>query len=402
MADDVKLTMGHAAAAVQPGESILRPLLEPGVRLEGVYIHVPFCFHKCHYCDFYSFVDTRDQQGAFTARLCDELRTVGPSIRSRVRTIFIGGGTPTLLAVEHWRRLLDVLRETLPLDEALEFTVEANPETVTPELARVLVEGGVNRVSLGAQSFQPELLRQLERWHDPANVARSMVILRDAGVKQLNLDLIFAIPTQTLDDWRADLETALALTPEHLSCYGLMYEPNTPLTVKLRAGRIVRAEEDLEADMYELLLGVTASAGFEQYEISNFAKPGSACQHNLVYWRNENWWAFGPSASGHVDGLRWKNVPRLGDYLAHRPWAPIMDVERLDESARIGEWLMLRLRLNEGIAREELAARLVSGDQRWVVIARHVEIGLLGWRDDRLMLTSRGRLVADEVLADLV
>ena len=388
-----------------------RPAQGSPLRVESAYIHVPFCFHKCHYCDFYSFVDTRDQQGAFTERLVREIQAVGSGQDRPLKTLFIGGGTPTLLAPGHWKTLLAALDEHLPIASGgpggpggpgAEFTVEANPETLTAELVDVLVAGGVNRLSIGCQSFNPVHLKTLERWHDPANVERAVDIARRGGITNINLDLIFAIPGQTLSDWTDDLVRAVDLGPMHLSCYGLMYEPNTALTKRVQLGQVVPTEDDLEAEMYEAALAVLEARGFVQYEISNWSLPGRECRHNLAYWRNENWWALGPSASGHLDGLRWKNLPRLGDYLASLDWPPIVDVEMLPETERTGELLMLRLRLNEGVPLTLLDALLTSADPRRHVIARHEAAGLLERTDTHLRLTPRGRLLADSVLSDLV
>jgi len=372
--------------------------------IRGAYLHVPFCFHKCHYCDFYSIVDRHDRQEAFARRLAAELAAAKPWITQPLETIFIGGGTPTLLRADLWRDvLLPAIHANLPLLHDAEFTVEANPETVTAELAAVLVHGGVNRISIGAQSFNPTHLKTLERWHDPANVARSTSILRDAGIENLNLDLIFAIPGQSLDDWQSDLDAALAVGPTHLSCYGLTYEPNTPMTAKLRAGRFARADEPLEADMFEAAIDRLAAAGFEHYEVSNWAMVGMQCRHNLLYWNNANWWPFGPSASGHVNGVRWKNVPRLGEYLDHGPWPRIVDAEQLDAAARVGEILMLRLRLRKGLDASELNELLrndVAG--RAMAIQRHLDQGLLERADGHVRLTAAGLMLADTVLGDLI
>jgi len=382
----------------------------PGIA--GAYLHIPFCFHKCHYCDFYSIVDNQDRQAAFTDRLIEELQAIGELINEPVETRFVGGGTPTLLRPELWQRLLPAVRRYLPLREGGEFTVEANPETVTPELASILMAGGVNRVSVGCQSFNPGHLKTLERWHDPANVRRSVDILRAAGITNLNLDLIFAVPGQSLEDWLADLDRALELEPSHLSCYGLVYEPNTPLTVKMKAGRITPAEQDLEAAMYEATIDRLNAAGFEHYEISNWARrsaegrASARCRHNMIYWTNRNWWAIGPSASGHVNGLRWKNVPRLGEYLDHGPLPPVMDVERFDAATVAGEQFMLGLRLMEGLHVVEVERLLqLSADlqsPRREAIERHVRHGLLERRDDHLRLSRPGLMLANTVLEDLI
>jgi len=366
-------------------------------------MHVPFCVHKCHYCDFYSIVDNRQRQSIFVDRLVRDIEAARPWLIVPLVTIFVGGGTPTLLETNEWKKLGDVMRRLLPVSPHGEFTVEANPETVTRELADVLVAVGVNRVSIGAQSFNPQHLRMLERQHDPANVDRSVATLRSAGIRNINIDLIFGIPGQTLAEWRSDLDRVLALEPEHMSCYGLTYEPNTPMTVRLQMGQFERIDEALEAQMYELTMDTLASNGYEHYEISNWAKPGRRCRHNLAYWRNENWWALGPSASGHMNGVRWKNIPRLGEYLDHAGASglpPVMDIESLDADGRAGEKLMLQMRLLEGIAAHELDPLL--NDARRSALRRHRDAGLLEEDARGIRLSRKGLLLADTVLADLI
>lgn len=387
--------------------------------VRGLYVHIPFCFHKCHYCDFYSIVDSQDRQSAFADRLVTELEAAAVFVEQSVETIFVGGGTPTLLKPHLWQRLLEAIHRWTPLANGGEFTVEANPETVTPELAEVLAEGGVNRVSIGCQSFNPKHLTTLERWHEPRNVERSVDILRAAGIVNLNLDLIYAVPGQTLVEWQADLDAALALQPSHLSCYGLMYEPNTPLTVRVRQGQIQPAEQDLEAAMYEATIERLAAAGFEHYEISNWARlddshsssraaagaSSNRCRHNMLYWSNANWWPLGPSASGHIDGVRWKNVPRLGEYLEYGPLPPILDVERVDEDTRIGERFMLGLRMIEGLLHDEVDWLLERGSraaERRAAIQCHINTGLLERTETSLRLSRSGLMLADSVLADLI
>ena len=399
-----KAVQGSSCPTTIADLDVLGELSDGTAAPQGIYGHVPFCFHKCHYCDFYSLVDRRDRQPMFVQRLTEELRLVGPYFKRPLRTIFFGGGTPTLLAAEHWRTVLDAVRDNLSLESGYEFTLEANPETVHAELLAVLVDGGVNRLSLGAQSFQPKQLEALERWHDPANVERSVKLARAAGIWNINLDLIFAIPGQSLNAWLADLDTAVALEPTHFSCYNLTYESNTPMTAKMRSGAIRPVENEVEAQMYEATIERLAEAGFEHYEISNWARPGYRCRHNMMYWENENWWPLGPSAAGHIAGTRWRNVPRLDAYLAQGSWPPICDVEQLDADGRVGEELMLRLRLIDGVALDRLDELLAVGQrgpQRMAAIAQHIDGGLLQRTSDRLKLTKRGLLLADLVLADL-
>lgn len=401
-------------AAPAPTAAEAFRLARPGTsRVRGLYVHVPFCFHKCHYCDFYSFVDQEDRQPAYVARLlgeADRARELG-AIDAPLETIFVGGGTPTFLRPPLLQELLSGLARRLPLAPAasgLEWTVEANPETVTEEVAAILVASGVNRVSLGAQSFHPDLLATLERWHDPASVARAVGHLRRAGIRRINLDLIFGIPGGTLAAWESDLDQALALGPEHLSCYGLTYEPNTALTKRLELRQVEPCDEDLEAAMYETTLDRLEAAGFHGYEISNFAKPGEACRHNLLYWTNADWWALGPSASAHVQGIRWKNVPRLGTWLASEASgeraSPVVDVEQVDASTRAGELLMLGLRLREGMAGADVEACCIGPEAaaRRRAIDAALARGLLETVDGRLRFTRSGLLLADEVLSELV
>lgn len=387
----------------------------------SLYIHIPFCFHKCHYCDFYSFVDARDLQADFTAALERELRALAdaarrdPDLQPPLETIFVGGGTPSLLAPQHWRSLLRTLHDAFDLaplrDPGGEFTVECNPETVTPELMTILVESGVTRISVGAQSFNTAHLKTLERWHDPENVPRALERARDAGIRRLSIDLIHAIPGQTLDQWAADLDAALALAPalEHLSCYTLTYEPNTAMTQRLRKGEFIPADEDLEADMYDHTLAQLRNAGFDRYEVSNFSRPGAECRHNLVYWRQGQWLAAGPSASAHIAGARWKNIPRITEWMAGiaatRGHSPIIDYEPPDPRRALAERIMTGLRLAEGLDASAIteAARTLDAESSLTArIQRFIDLGLIESRADRWMLTDRGFLQADGIASEII
>ena len=336
--------------------------------------------------------------------LLSELNQAAAIRETGFETIFVGGGTPTTLPVQELSRLLSRLRELATGDAGLEFTVEANPATVTRDTAEVMVACGVNRVSVGAQSFDRSELRVLERIHQPPQVAQTIQICRDAGIAQVNLDLIFAVPGQNLDSWRRNLDTAIGLRPDHLSCYALTYERGTPLFDQRAAGEVIALDEDAEADMYELTIDHLAAAGYAQYEISNFARPGCECRHNLVYWRNQPYLGIGPSAAGFVDGVRYKNVPDHAEYaraVAERR-TPRITEERLSLDQRARETMMLLLRLNEGVDRREFARRF--GHDPTVLFGeatrKHVELGLMDLSDERIVLTRRGRLVANAVVAD--
>ncbi|MCE2875367.1 MAG: radical SAM family heme chaperone HemW [Planctomycetaceae bacterium] len=385
--------------------SLSAALAQGGGNFRGAYVHVPFCRHKCHYCDFYSFVDGDGRADAYVDRALAEMAAWKPLVNGSLRTLFVGGGTPTMLAPAQLGKLLGGLRTSFHWDEGAEWTVEANPETVTPEIAATLRASGVTRVSMGAQSFQPRLLQALERHHDPASVVRAVQHLRAAGIEQVNVDLIYAIPGGTLEEWHDDLKQALALQPDHVSCYGLMYESNTPLGQRHAKGQVASAPEELEVAMHHAACEALGAAGFDHYEISNWSLPGRRCRHNELYWRNEDWLTVGPSASGHASGLRWRNVPRLGDWLADGPWAPVQDVERLNDDGQVGEAFMMGLRLIAGMPHdrvERLLARGTKGTVRRLAIARHTESGLLEHTPTALRLSSHGRLLASEVAIDLL
>lgn len=410
--------------AATAADALRRPTHHPPI--ESLYIHTPFCVHKCHYCDFYSFVDTRDQQGAFVDRLIDELGALAPHAARPLRTIFVGGGTPSLLRPELWQRVLAALDRNFDLStirragagEEPEFTVECNPESVTPELMSILRAGGVNRVSIGAQSFHPAHLKTLERWHNPENVARAIELARAAGIPRQSIDLIFAIPGQTLDDWSKDLDRAVALGTTHLSCYNLTYEPNTAMTRRLEMGEFEPVADELEESMFVHTVERLRCAGLERYEVSNFARSGHESRHNLAYWMQEQWLAAGPSASGHAlagehsaaGSHRWKNVPRLGDYLASaNGFSPVIDHEAADPPRLLRERIMMGLRLARGLDASEILASAERLDPAGAARLRreaerardrgHLRIDA---RSGRWSLTDSGFLFADTIASDLM
>ncbi len=396
-------------------------LASPHAPARSLYLHVPFCFHKCHYCDFYSIVDTGDRHEAFVRTLVRELETLAPYATAPIETIFVGGGTPTLLAPAHWRELLSHLHRLFDLapirSGAGEFTIECNPETATPELFDVLVAGGVNRVSIGAQSFNETHLATLERWHDPASVPRALAVAAAAGVERRSVDLIYAIPGQTLAEWEDDLSRALALDPGvgHVSAYALTYEPNTAMTMRLRLGDFEAIDEDLEASMFEHTARRLSAAGFERYEVSNFARTdaaGGPSRHNLAYWRGGSWLAAGPSASGHVrteqGGWRWKNAPRLTDWqrgVEATGFSPVDDLEPPDPARALAETIMLGLRLSEGLDADDTLARaraIGAADAMDDAIRAETDAGRLEFRAGRLVLSDAGWLHADGVAGELM
>jgi oxygen-independent coproporphyrinogen-3 oxidase len=371
--------------------------------VKSVYIHVPFCFHKCHYCDFYSIAGGEDQYDDFINQLSTELEYVGEHL-NEIETIFVGGGTPTIFDINLFDAMLHAIATYIPRTQACEWTIEANPETVTGDKANAMALNGVNRVSIGAQSFDLGLLKALERWHDPSSVTRAVEFVRDAGIENINLDIIYAIPTETELQLQQDLSQVLALRPTHLSCYSLIYEPNTPLRTRLDRGDVQRIAHELEATMFDTVREVLLREGYEHYEISNFAKSGYTCKHNIAYWTDQSWWPFGPSASGHLAGRRWKNTPRISDYICGSPLPPIVDVERLCPDRSAGESFMVGLRMLQGMEERWVETLIEQSTNNWRrdVIEQYIQQGLLQWQDSQLSLTLKGLRYADTVILALL
>lgn len=330
----------------------------PNAPVHGLYVHVPFCFHKCHYCDFYSIThQSAERMGEFVDALLIEARTwvTGDRPTPKPRTIFFGGGTPSLLPIEQMDRLLAGLASTYDLSNVAEWTVEVNPATTDLAYLQMLRSHGVDRLSFGGQSFNREELKTLERHHDPDDVPASIALARLAGFSRLNVDLIYAIPGQSLASWQRSLEQAVSLGLDHYSCYGLTYEPNTPLAVKRRLGQVLAAEESLEIEMFRLTRSLLRDAGIKGYEISNYARPGQESLHNLTYWLGHNYIGLGPSAASHLAGHRFKNLAHLSAWQADAANGRLAleEYESLSEAARIGERAMLLLRLSRGVSYDD-------------------------------------------------
>lgn len=379
----------------------------PLARVDGLYVHVPFCFHKCHYCDFYSITrQSPERMVAFVDRLLAEAAMWSASAGGLIRTVFFGGGTPSLLPIDQMARLIDGLRQRLDLSGVAEWTIECNPATVSAEYCWMLRERGVDRLSFGAQSFHKPELATLERHHDPDDVPRSVELARAAGFKRLNLDLIYAIPGQSLESWMNNLERALAIGTTHLSCYGLTYELNTPIAVKKRLGLLVETEESVELQMLHATRSRLRSANLNPYEISNYAADGQECQHNLMYWTGGNYLALGPSGASHLDGHRWKNRPHLGEWESaiDARKLPAAEYEVLSPLQRAGELAMLMLRLSGGLRFNVFADR-TGLDARTVYASTAdnlLTIGLIELTDDAFRLTEKGLNVADAVAAEFL
>ena len=379
-----------------------------GSRL-GMYVHVPFCAVRCGYCDFNTYTLTELGPGASTSTFVDSAlveldvaaRVLGPAA-GPVDTVFVGGGTPTLLPAADLVRCVDGIRQRFGLAPGAEVTTEANPDSVTAADLEVLAAGGFTRVSIGMQSVVPHVLRTLERTHDPARVATAVAGAKAAGLAT-SVDLIYGTPGESLADWRASLDAAVALEPDHVSAYALVVEEGTKLAAQVRRGEVAMPEGDDEADKYELADHVLAQAGYDWYEVSNWSRDDSGrCRHNEGYWRGDAWWGVGPGAHSHVGGVRWWNVKHPRTYAARlaEGASPAAGRETLTAEQRHDEEVLLGVRLREGLPVDVLdpAGR--------TAVAGLVADGLVDGRaavgDRRVVLTLRGRLLADTVVRRLL
>jgi oxygen-independent coproporphyrinogen III oxidase len=360
-----------------------------GVR--HLYVHLPFCAHRCGYCDFVTLVGRRDGHGAYVQALLRELRLERGHLAETVETVFLGGGTPTFTEPAALATLLAAL------PPAEEVTVEANPETVTPELARLLREGGVTRVSLGVQSFDARLLAVLERQARPDDVRRAFYHLRDARFDNISLDLIYGIPGQSPADLERDLGKALALAPEHLSCYELEAKPGTRFT-HAWGEELTRQAEAMEG-YFELVVETLVGAGYRWYETANFCRDGRRARHNLGYWWGRDYLGIGIGAVSTVGGVRWRNAPKLGAYLSAlgEGRRPPREVEALDEATRLRERLLLGLRLDEPLRLVDLP-EAIDVD----AVARLERLDLVSVANGALALTHRGRFLGGGVTAEIM
>jgi len=369
----------------------------------AAYIHVPFCRHRCGYCNFTLVAGRDDLIGDYLRAI--ELELAGLGSPHEVDTLYFGGGTPTHLSPTQICRLAECVLGWHPLAPGYEWTVEANPAEVDPAMIGTLRELGVTRLSLGGQSFRPEKLRLLERDHEATHIRRSMELAHQAGL-QVSLDLIFAAPGETFDQWLADLDAAISLAPEHISTYGLTFERGTAFWSRRERGELSSIDEELERSMYAAAIDRLTDACFEHYEVSNFARPGRRSRHNEVYWSGNGYYAAGPGASRYVDGVRETNHRSTTTYL-HRVLAgesPVAEREQLDPEARARELLVFSLRRLEGISTKDFAARTgydidaLAG----MTLQKYIKLGLFSNDDGRLQLTREGLFVSDAIWPEIL
>jgi len=373
----------------------------------SLYIHIPYCRSKCGYCDFNSFPGREAEYENYAQALLAELEFRGSELEhAAVPSIFFGGGTPTILRGELLSSILARCVKAFNIAPEAEISVEANPETVSPELFDALLAVGFNRLSLGVQSFDDESLRRLGRIHDGDSAVKGIRLAAEAGFKNVSLDLMFGLPAQEVSQWDRDLETALSHAPQHISAYGLKIEEKTPFDRLRKMGIITLPDEEACSDMYSLAVEKLTAEGYEHYEISNFAKPGFRCRHNVNYWRNGQYLGLGAGAHSYLKGERSANIKAPGDYMTKMAegGSALEFRERLSPRAALGEALMLGLRLTEGIDVEDYGNKYgIDFNREYGSTVKELcEEGLLEMEGRCLRLSRSGILLSDEVFIRLV
>ncbi len=366
----------------------------------GIYIHVPFCVTRCGYCDFNTYTPSELAQADSTESWMNALLTeidlsmLQLADKSVVNSIFLGGGTPSLLSAKIIKNIFGKLKVNFEFSKNVEITIEANPDTVNEDIAQTWLDVGINRVSLGMQSADQNILNTLDRTHNPINVKKAVEIIKKIGIGNFSLDLIYGTPGEDLESWNKTLEAALALQPPHISAYALTIESGTALHRRLQAGKINGINSDDQADKYLLADKLLSENGLNWYEISNWSKPGFESQHNLNYWTNKNWWGYGPGAHSHLAGTRWWNVKHPATYSSQllSKKTAVAESEELTSSQKELEEIMLKMRIRESNLIEFVPKNLLAQ-----------------WRDenlvknvaDRLELTPQGRLMLDSLIHQL-
>ena len=372
----------------------------------GLYIHVPFCRSKCQYCDFYSLTCKDDKSiETYIRAICDHIKESGPLTPGyKVDTIYFGGGTPSFLGADALATILTTIRRGFDVDPNAEITLEANPDAVSDQLLRRVRAEGFNRISLGVQTDDDELLKKLGRPHDYAQVVSAVQRIRKAGFKNLSLDLMYGLPGQTLLNWKDTLERVITLGPDHISCYALKVEENTPLYACKDILNI--ADDDTQAEMYLAGVEILRSHGFRQYEISNFARKGLYSRHNMKYWTGGEYLGFGPAASSDFGGRRFTTIRDLQGYVngIQTGGSVLEEVDEVPQRERAGEYLMLRLRTISGINRYEYERKfLLPFDEIEAALERSRNMGYaMRSEEGRWRLTPRGYLISNDIITDLL
>ena len=365
------------------------------------YVHIPYCVKRCGYCDFNTYTPAELRDGGtlesvsqgFVDSLIAEVTFASRTQTTTIPTIFFGGGTPSLMPAKELGRVIDLLKQRWEFTSDIEITMECNPDTLTLQSLEEYRAIGINRISMGMQSANTNVLEILDRTHNPENVSKAVDNARAAGFDNLSLDLIYGTPGETLEQWESTVNTALSYGIDHLSAYALIVEDGTKLAAKIKRGEINRPDDDLMASMYLKVDELANAAGLPWYELSNW---GRTAKHNMVYWRNQNWWGLGPGAHSHLDGVRWWNFKHPSKYQEQlaKFESPMQDREKLTESEKRDEEIMLRIRLREGIALSDLTPTQISKLDNF---KEEVEI-----IDNHMVLTVKGRLIADRIVRELI
>ena len=369
--------------------------------MSALYIHVPFCQSRCIYCDFYSTTLGRDICLEYVRAVAREMSLRKQNLKdSRIHTVYLGGGTPSMLPAVALRELFDAIDRNFLLEMEAEVTIEANPDDVTKEWLRGVSETPVNRISMGAQTFNDNLLSFLGRRHNASQTAEAVRLCRGTGFQNISIDLIYGLPGQTMDDWKNDVEKALALGITHLSAYALSYEEGTRLDAMLKDGLVEEVDEELSRRMYDHLMSATAAAGFLHYEISNFALPGYHSRHNSIYWQGMPYLGLGAGAHSY-DGIRCRraNLPDIKAYIAAKGDAP-HETEELNDDELYNEFILTRLRTSSGIPLEELSPT----DRQYCLslASPHLKHQLLHIEDNHLRLSKEGIFTSNDIISDLM
>ena len=375
------------------------------------YIHIPYCVKRCGYCDFNTYTPGELKAGSDIAQVSngyiDLLIQESKIARSEVSTskpistIFFGGGTPTLMEPADLGRVLKSLEADFGFAQDIEVTIEANPDTVTKAKLNQLLETGINRISFGMQSASSHVLKTLDRTHNPENVIKATTWAREVGFNQVSVDLIYGTPGESIADWDQTIDAALALPITHISAYALIVESGTKLAAEVKRGEIIIPDEDQTADKYLLADEKFTKAGFNWYELSNWAKAGGECRHNIAYWQGSNWWGLGPGAHSHIDGKRFWNVKHPTAYRERliSSTSPIMDSELLSDSEKESERVMLEIRLPEGISKSSVTSAALLRLESYLTGG---QLSAQDWELGRISLTLSGRLMADRIVREIL
>lgn len=372
--------------------------------MAGIYIHIPFCKSRCIYCGFYS-TTLLDLRKKYINAVCREMELRKNYIREPFSTIYLGGGTPSLLDEAELTKLFLYINNVYDVDRNAEITMECNPDDITPEFTNMLSRLPINRVSMGAQTFADSRLRLLHRRHNSDEVKHAVKLLREAGIKNISIDLMFGFPDESLSQWKEDISAALALNVEHISAYSLMYEENTPLWKMLDTGKVKEIDEELSLTMFKELVCQLTDAGYEHYEISNFARPGYRSRHNSSYWHQVQYIGLGAAAHSFDLNSRQWNVADLKLYIEEINNGIIpMEREELDNDTTFNDIITTALRTSDGIDLNAMETRLGKRYRNTLISAagKHIEQGLLEIRHDRLRLTAEGIFISDMVMSDLM